>query len=155
MKILRFQHWLVCCSIVLCSEISSAQDLTAIAGSGPEQEREAVVATLDAYLDVVDKKRKSAIREAFHPIGVLMSVSQAGGLRVLTQDDWWERVARIPENAPARESSIILIDVSGHAAVARIDITNGATGRTTTDYFNLQKTNDGWRIVNKTLSEPL
>lgn len=146
--------WL-CAAVLLFTSSASAQEVDKIPGSGPDQDRKAVAAILEAYLDVVDERRKSAIGDAFHPFGVLMSVSQAGGLRVLTQDDWWERVARIPEDSAARQSSIVLIDVSGYAAIGRIDITNGNSGRTTTDYFNLQKTGDGWRIVNKTLSEPL
>ena len=40
------------------------------------------------------------------------------------------------------------------AAVARIDISD-ARGNTSSDLFTLQKTKDGWRIINKVLSVPL
>ncbi len=137
------------------SQPATANDLADIMGSGPESDRIAVLQTLNTYLLVTDEKDHSAIKESFHPTALLMSVSSKGALRSLTQDFWWERVSQIPEDQPSRTSRVLIIDVSGHAAIARIDITNGGDGTTSTDYFNLQKTSVGWRIVNKTLSQPI
>lgn len=131
------------------------QDLAGIAGGGPEEERRAVLRTLEIYLTVTDEKDASAIARSFHPTAFLMSVSRDGALRALTQDFWWERVSQIPDDQPPRISEVLIIDVSGHAAIARIDIANGVNGSVSTDYLNLQKTGAGWRIVNKTLSNPI
>ncbi len=125
-----------------------------VAGSGPAEERAAVVQVLRDYLRVTDARDKAAIQLSFHPSALLNSVTAAGTVRSMTQDEWWERVSRIPANTPARKSSITLVEVANAAAVARIDITD-ARGNTSSDLFTLQKTKDGWRIVNKVLSVPL
>lgn len=141
--------------LVTFSQPAWADVLDGVSGRGPEADRRAVLETLEAYLRVVDERDHSAILRAFHPTGLLMSVTERGALRFVTLDDWWERVSGFSGNAPPRESTILLIDVAGFAAVARIDVTNGGIGQTTSDYFNLQKVDEGWRIVNKTLSQPL
>ncbi|MDO3388040.1 nuclear transport factor 2 family protein [Gilvimarinus sp. SDUM040013] len=134
---------------------ASADDLDGVLGAGPRSERLAVLETLKTYLKVTDEKENAAIRKSFHPTAHLMSVSKKGSLRSLTQDFWWERVSQIPDDHPGRTSKFRIIDVSGHAAMARIDIKNAGTGSISTDYLNLQKVDSGWRIVNKTLSTPL
>lgn len=129
--------------------------LVGIMGNGPEEDRLAILETLKIYLTVTDDQNQAAIEKSFHPVAVLMSVSGNGALRTLTQDFWWERVSKISADTPDRISVFKIIDVSGHAAIARIDITNVVRGTTSTDYLNLQKVADGWRIVNKTLSSPI
>lgn len=149
---------LVCLVALICAggTTSAADgDLSGIDGNGAPAERLAVREALLQYLRVVDERDKAAVTRAFHPTGLLMSVSHQGALRFVTLDEWWERVSAIPGDTPERRSVIRLIDVSGLAAVARIDVTSGQTGDTTTDYFNLQKVDEGWRIVNKTLSAPI
>jgi hypothetical protein len=131
-----------------------ANALENIAGAGPPEERSAVIETLETYLRVTDFKDQKAIAKAFHPTAVLSSVSDSGELRAMTQDEWWERISRIPDATPRRESRIRLIEVVNVAAVARIDIRD-SRGQQSTDLFTLQKTKDGWKIVNKVLSEPL
>lgn len=140
---------------LLFAKPAAADDLARILGGGPKSERLAVLETLKAYLTVTDARNAAAIARSFHPTALLTSVSRQGALRSLTQDFWWERVSGIPGDSPPRSSTVLIIDVSGHAAIARIDIANGADGTTSTDYFNLQKVAAGWRIVNKTLSVPL
>ena len=134
---------------------ASADELEGVFGEGPRDERLAVLETLKTYLTVTDEKENAAIRKSFHPTAHLMSVSKNGALRSLTQDFWWERVSQISDDHPGRTSKFFIIDVSGHAAVARIDIKNRGTGLVSTDYLNLQKLDSGWLIVNKTLSTPL
>ncbi len=146
---------MVATAALVINQPTFAEGLSGILGGGPEAERLAVLETLHVYLTVTDEKKHSAIARSFHPTAFLMSVSGKGALRSLTQDFWWERVSQIPDDTPPRRSKVLIIDVSGHAAIARIDITNGGNGTTSTDFFNLQKTAAGWRIVNKTLSEPL
>ncbi|QTD57336.1 nuclear transport factor 2 family protein [Parasphingorhabdus cellanae] len=150
------KYWIVAIYFLCAfSQPATANGLADVMGDGPKSERMAVLQTLNTYLTVTDEKDHSAIEKSFHPTALLMSVSSKGALRSLTQDFWWERVSQIPEDQAPRTSKILIIDVSGHAAIARIDITNGGDGTTSTDYFNLQKTSAGWRIVNKTLSKPI
>ncbi len=140
---------------ILFTGLASASELSNITGGGPATERRAVLEVLETYLTVTDNKYREAIQKSFHPKAYLMSVSRKGALRALTQDFWWERVSQIPADQKPRTSSVMIIDVSGHAAIARIDITNGGDGSVSTDYFNLLKVANEWKIINKTLSTPI
>lgn len=125
-----------------------------VPGSGPAEERRAVLQTLNDYLRVTDLREKAAVSRALHPTAPLSSVTPGGAVRHMTQDEWWERVSRIPEGTPPRKSELRLLDVAGVAAQVRIDITD-ARGQTSTDLLTLLKTRDGWRIMGKVLSVPL
>lgn len=125
-----------------------------VQGGGPAEERLAVLQTLNDYLWVTDHRDRAAIRRALHPTAPLSSVTSGGALRHMTQDEWWERVGRIPDGTPPRKSVLRLLDVAGVAALARIDITD-ARGQACTDLLTLLKTREGWRIVSKALSVPL
>jgi len=133
--------------IVLASSAPAQTDLTRLPGGGPAQDRAAVEATLRAYLRVTDEQDQASIAKAFHPSAFLMSVTGTGELRAMAQDTWWGRVSR---GRIQRTSSIREIDVTGAAAIARVDITTGTSS--STDYFTLLKLADGWRIVNKVVS---
>ena len=133
---------------------AESDSLDKIAGTGPVDERIAVVRVLREYLRVTDYQDREAIGKSFHPTAMLSTVTAGGALKLLTQDEWWERVSRIPKDTPARKSVITLVEVVNAAAVARIDITD-AKGNTSTDLFTLLKTAQGWRIINKVLSSPL
>jgi hypothetical protein len=133
---------------------AESESLDKISGTGPDDERIAVVRVLREYLRVTDFQDRKAIDKSFHPTAALSSVTAGGALKMLTQDEWWERVSRISKDTPPRKSVITLVEVVDAAAVARIDITD-AKGNTSTDLFTLLKTAQGWRIVNKVLSSPL
>ncbi|MBA3678298.1 MAG: nuclear transport factor 2 family protein [Sphingosinicella sp.] len=102
---------------------------------------------------VTDERDQLSVSRAFHPLATLMSVTSQGGLNVMSQDVWWERVSRIPPGNLRRASRVALIDITGSAAVVRIDISSGETS--STDYLSLLKTRAGWRVVSKILSSPL
>ena len=133
---------------------AQTESVAAIAGSGNHEERERVVQVIHEYLRVTDYRDKRAIAKSFHPMAVLNSVTGTGALRSMSQDEWWERVSRIPPATQVRLSKFTLVEVVGVAAVARVDITD-ARGHPSTDLFTLQRTSVGWRIVNKVLSIPL
>jgi hypothetical protein len=140
--------------LLSCSALAESDPVAKISGDGPVEERAAVVKVLQDYLRVTDLRDRDAIGKSFHPTTVLSSVTAGGALKLMTQDEWWERVSRIPKDTPARKSVITLVEVVNAAAVARIDITD-ARGNTSTDLFTLLKTAQGWRIINKVLSSPL
>jgi len=146
----------ICAIASLCAAAENAADprqQTEPTGGGPPEDRMAVVAVLREYLRVTDEQREASISAAFHPTALLMSATRAGELKAMTQVEWWQRISR-PRSAPLRRvRSIRHVDVVGLAAIARIDIVNGATS--STDYLTLLRLADGWRIVNKILSSPL
>ncbi len=134
--------------------LAESGSLDKISGGGPVEERATVVKVLQDYLRVTDFQDREAIGKSFHPTAVLSSVTAGGALKLLTQDEWWERVSRLPKDIPVRKSVISFVEVVNAAAMARIDITD-AKGNTSTDLFTLLKTAQGWRIINKVLSSPL
>ena len=134
----------LCASPVLPA---SGGEAPAPSSSSLDKDREAIRQVLRRYLDVTEKKDQGAIAEAFHPAAKLLLVGK-NGLREMSQSEWWERVSRIPGTVE-RKSTIALVDVTGIAAVARIDFERS------TDYFSLLKIDGHWKIVNKVLSTPL
>ncbi len=152
------QHlrWLQCLMWAMLLTISApagAQDIGQIQGTGSPRDRIAILAVAQAYLRVTDERDQLSVSRAFHPLATLMSVTSQGGLNVMSQDVWWERVSRIPPGNLRRASRVALIDITGSAAVVRIDISSGETS--STDYLSLLKTRAGWRVVSKILSSPL
>ncbi len=143
--------WLLMPAVSMGGEMDSPDK---IAGTGPADERAAVVKVLHDYLRVTDNRDREAIAKSFHPTAFLESVTAGGALKLMTQDEWWERVSRIPANTPPRRSVVSLVEVVNAAAVARIDITD-ARGNASTDLFTWLNPADGWRIVNKVVSPPL
>jgi hypothetical protein len=111
------------------------------------EDKDAIQRVLRAYLDVTDKKDQAAIARAFHPSAKLMSAGQ-NELREMSQSEWWQRISRIP-GPVKRKSAVSFIDVTGLAAVARIDFERSS------DYLALLKIGGVWKIVNKTLSTSL
>lgn len=142
--------------LLACGLAGQAQTVldNTVAGGGSVEERRAVLQTLNDYLRVTDLREKAAIARALHPTAPLSSVTLGGAIRHMTQEEWWERVGRIPEGTPPRKSELRLLDVAGVSALARIDIID-ARGQTSTDMLTLLKTREGWRIVGKVLSVPL
>lgn len=153
MQTLRHLMLLLSCALCITAHAQSVA-LADIGGGGPEADREAVAQVLQQYLRVTDAKDPQAIGRALHGSALLASVTPGGALKLMTQDEWWDRVARIPDGTPARRSQLRLVDVVGVAAVARIDISD-AQGRSSSDLFTLLKTQAGWRVVSKVLSVPL
>ena len=110
-------------------------------------EKEAIKLVVRQYLDVTDNKAQENIAKAFHPTTKFFSVGK-GTINQMTLDEWWQRISRI-QGKVERTSTIALIDVTGIAAVVRVDF-----GRSS-DYLSLLKVGGEWKIVNKTLSTPL
>ena len=104
-----------------------------------------IMKVIKLYLRVTDNKDSSAMVKAFHPDAKLMSVTKSGVLKQMTQAEWWARVSRIAD-APVRKNKITILDLSGIAAVVKVEF------ETSCDYICLLKINNDWKIINKTLS---
>lgn len=149
---MKFTLFMVLLAACCCLALTQSLRSSAAVGSPPVVEdqsadKEAIKVVVQQYLDVTDKKDFESIKKAFHPDARLMSVGK-NGLNQMTQDEWWQRVSKIPGTVQ-RTSRISMIDVTGIAAVVKIDFGRSA------DYLSLLKVNDQWKIVNKTLSSKL
>lgn len=121
-------------------------------------ERQAIVQVVtDAYVDGIHNFRDpAAIRGGFHP-DFEMLVLREGKLEKLPLGTW---IARLEEqNAkqapPSRasgqrttEASFPVVEVAGTAAFCRVELTRGGK-HVFTDFLNLYKFDDGWKIVGK------
>ena len=97
------------------------------------------------YLRVTDLKDSSAIEKAFHPEAKLMSVNSKGELKQMTQNEWWQRVSKIPDPV-VRKSRITVLDIAGVSAVVKVEF------KKSIDFITLLKLGNEWKIVNKSLS---
>jgi hypothetical protein len=104
-----------------------------------------ILKIVKAYISVTDHKDSTALAKSFHPDAKLLSVNSLGNLKSMTLEEWWSRISRIP-NPVIRKSTIRILDISGVAAVVKVEFT------TSSDYISLLKINNEWKIVNKILS---
>jgi ketosteroid isomerase-like protein len=116
-------------------------------------DREAVKAVVrSAYVEGVHAKGDPALmRQGFHP-DFRMLVLRDGTMTAVTLEEW---VARLEKGArerteprPAVEHEFTHVDVTGSAAVARVEIKR-AGKHVFTDYLSLYRFPDGWKIVGK------
>ena len=106
-----------------------------------------------AYVDGVHVKLDpAAMRKGFHP-DFRMLVLKDGKMTAVTLEDWISRMeagAKKNPNAPrpAIKAEFPVVNVTGNAAVARVEIYRDGK-HTFTDYLSLYKFADGWMIVGK------
>ncbi len=88
------------------------------------------------------------VRSGFAPTFV-MQIHWKGELSTRTLDEWIGRMKldKVPREEPGR-GEITILEITGQAAVARVDVYVGATHEYT-DYLGLYHTAEGWRIVTK------
>jgi ketosteroid isomerase-like protein len=106
-----------------------------------------------AYVEGVHVKLDAAkMRKGFHP-DFRMLVLKDGKMSAVTLEEWISRMElREKENPnaprPAIKADFPMVNVTGNAAVARVEITRDGK-HTFTDYLSLYKFPDGWMIVSK------
>lgn len=106
-----------------------------------------------AYVEGIHVEGDPAkIRSGFHE-SFKMFVQADDGIKEIGRDQWIARIeegnARADRERPEVDHEFTLVDVSGDAAVARVEIHRDGV-HTFTDYLSLYRFPDGWRIVSKT-----
>ncbi len=107
----------------------------------------------DAYIKGVHIDRDAAaMRRGFHP-DFQMLILADGKMSALTIEEWAARVEKTAANPnapkpPAIRYEFPLVDITGSAAVVRVEIWRDGV-YTFTDYLSLYRFPDGWKIVNK------
>ena len=110
-----------------------------------------------AYVDgLCNNADEEAIKNGFHPEFALLSIRQNNVLGKTRIDNWTEYAKKGKERGLKYSfqngfTSIKyqFIDVTGTAAVAKIDFYEGGVLKFI-DYISLLKFEDGWKIVTKT-----
>jgi hypothetical protein len=128
--------------------------LSAQSASAIEVEQEAVMTVIEtAYIQGIHNERDvDKIRSGFHDDFNMLPFRDDEIGKVSIQQ-WIEGIERSlernpdPPDVPVR-ADFAAVEVSGNAAVARIEVYRGET-HLYTDFMSLYKFEDGWKIVAK------
>lgn len=111
-----------------------------------------------AYIQGIHGNQDPAlVQSGFHK-DFAMLVLQSNVLEKVTVDDWLIKVAMMKEENPdlweaETQYTVELADVTGDAAVAKLEVHKGAV-HFSTDYMLLYRFEEGWRIVSKIFAIP-
>jgi ketosteroid isomerase-like protein len=127
---------------------------SALAAAEIEKEQEAVKKVIEAaYINGFHKDwDAAAAREGFHPEFVML-ILEKNAIRKLPIAEWADSIEEKKKKQPEGpqykiEFEIPMVDVTGNAAVAKIELHRDGK-HIFTDYMSLYKFADGWKIVGK------
>ncbi|MGZ5443611.1 MAG: nuclear transport factor 2 family protein [Thermoanaerobaculia bacterium] len=120
-----------------------------------DSEHAAIVAVVDqayvhgVHIDGDADKMRAGMHDSF-----VMFVRSDKGITQMTRDAWIERLTASKAGAanatkPEIKANITVLDRSGNAAVARVDLFRDGK-QIFTDYISLYRFDDGWKLVAKT-----
>ncbi|MFO7938689.1 MAG: nuclear transport factor 2 family protein [Bacteroidales bacterium] len=130
--------------------------LTSVWAQSDDAEKEAIKEVIqNSYVDGLQNNGDvDIIREGFHPGFNLLGVRQ-NALTKYPIYSWLESFQKrkfANPNPPTDEQKVtskyLLIDITGNAAMAKIELWRNDV-RLFTDYLQLYKFEEGWRIVSK------
>jgi ketosteroid isomerase-like protein len=139
---MKSHRWILGAALLAYSAAAAADDTSDI---------KAVIQS--AYVEGVHVKLDpTKMRKGFHP-DFRMLVLKDGKMTAVSLEEWIGRMEqREKENPnaprPAIKAAFPLVNVTGDAAVARVEIDRDGK-HTFTDYLSLYKFADGWLIVGK------
>lgn len=106
-----------------------------------------------AYIDGIQNGGSiDDIRKGFHPTFTMLR-NMENTIKPLTIDEWITNIEKSKKEnktpaPPKAEGKFINVDVTGTAAVVKLELYRGGK-KTFTDYLVLSKFTDGWKIVSK------
>ena len=106
---------------------------------------------VDNYYNGMYRGDPELIRKAFHPEARLQGVIAGKSFYGLTRDNFCKFVTLMPTPADKDDPHDVkfeVLDLTG--AQAALKITDYVFGVWFVDYLSLLKTEDGWKVVNKT-----
>jgi hypothetical protein len=119
-----------------------------------QTDEEAIKAVVtSAYINGIQNRGSvDDIRKGFSPSFTMLRLME-NQIKPLPIEEWIANIEKSKaaiEPAPAKaEGKFINVDVTGNAAVVKLDLYRN-NKRTFTDYLVLYKFTEGWRIVSKT-----
>jgi hypothetical protein len=119
-----------------------------VAATYENADEAAVRATIQHYFD-----GGMSVRKAFHPSARMTFIADSG-FTLVPIEEYLSRVEegarRNPENRGWPEKRIADIDITGDAAVAKLELGNAQSS--VTDYMTLLRIDGQWLIVNKSFT---
>lgn len=116
-------------------------------------DRAAVEAVVQTYLDGLYEGDAEKLAQAFHPTSALTS-ERDGGLVILPRDQWLDLVRNRPSPASQglpRHDEILQIDQAG-PTTAFVRLKCAIPPRFFTDYLSLLKIDGRWQVAQKVFS---
>jgi ketosteroid isomerase-like protein len=140
--------------VLVLTIVASLLVASALAAGEIAKEQEAVKKVIEtAYINGVHKDWDAAAAKAgFHPEFVML-IREKDGIRKLPIAEWASSIEEKKKKQPEGPKydityEIPMVDVTGDAAVARIELSRDGK-HIFTDYMSLYKFSDGWKIVGK------
>jgi Putative lumazine-binding len=128
--------------------LAGAAGLTAASWTDPDEQ--AIRRHIERYyFEGVRHSDTAAAHRAFHPVAIMYSVRD-GKLAERSIAEWLTAIAERAPNPPkpdAVQRRAVSVDVTGDAAVAKLELTH--PDAVLTDYMSLLKVNGEWTIVGK------
>ncbi len=118
--------------------------LTISIGIAQESDRKLVEQTVTYYLDGGTNNDFETLKKAFHKTATMKYIND--GYQEVNAIEFFGKIMK-PGPKQNRKTRIANIDVSGHAASARLEITYPTF--MFIDFMNLLKIDGEWKIVNK------
>ena len=142
-------HRLATFAVVAALSLASRREAAAQGATGDKtSEVAAVRAAIEKYVQAHATGDGNHLKDVFHPELKLFFVRN-GQVTTRPGPEYIAGFSGKPAaDEPQRKRRIEGIEVTGSAAVAKVILDYPAT--TFTDYFQLVKANDGWKIVSKT-----
>ncbi|KAA1243920.1 nuclear transport factor 2 family protein [Aquimarina sp. RZ0] len=112
--------------------------------SAQESDRKLVEKTVNYYLEGGTNNDFETLKKAFHKTATMKYIRE--GYQEVNAIDFFEKIMK-PGPKQNRKTKIATIDISGHAAHARLEIEYPTF--TFIDYMNLLKIDGEWKIVSK------
>ena len=119
----------------------------AVRAAEPPADATAVRETVESYLHGLKFNDVDSLRKAFYPEARLYFRKKDGTLGQVTQEQWYEGFRKNAGKEEAGDLRIAAVDVTGSAAAVKV--IEVYPGSTYTDYLNLLKLGEEWKIVNK------
>src|SRR5687767_5580222 len=106
-----------------------------------------------SYIGGIQNRGSSEdIRKGFHPSFTMLRLTE-NEIKPLPIEEWISNIEKSKaKNEPAppkAEGKFITVDITGNAAVVKLDLFRDSK-KTFTDYLVLYKFTEGWKIVSKT-----
>ena len=139
---------------VIVAVVLVAASMLAARGDDVDKEKDAIRKVIEtSYVKGIHIERDvKAVRKGFHP-EFNMFIFKDNAISTWTIDHWIDVIEQGKKKNPSPPKhktthEFSMIDVTGNAAVARIEIYRDGK-HIFTDYMSLYKFNEGWKIVGK------
>jgi hypothetical protein len=134
----------------LLSLLFAAFGTAVLAQSADETAIKKVVTS--AYIEGIQNRGSvDDIRQGFHPSFAMLRVVD-NDVKPLPLEEWITNIEKAkkdnPATPPRTEGKFLSVDVTGTAAVVKLELTREGK-KTFTDYLVLAKFTEGWRIISK------